>query len=124
MFRYTGYVCALLLCSLSSARAERIFAVDSRAVLVSFDSNRPSAIQSMAVVRGLQPGESILGIDFRPADKKLYALGSTSRIYVVDPATGAATAVGSGSFLPTLDGSKFRFNFNPTVDRIRIGANV
>lgn len=123
MFRRTGYVCALLLCALTSARAERIFAVDSRAVLVSFDSNRPAAIQSMAVIRGLQPGENILGIDFRPADKKLYALGSTSRIYVVDPATGAATAIGSGSFLPALDGSKFGFNFNPTVDRIRIVSN-
>lgn len=123
MFRRTGYVCALLLCAMSSAHAERIFAVDSRAVLVSFDSNRPAAIQSMAVIRGLQPGENILGIDFRPADKKLYALGSTSRIYIVDPATGAATAMGSGSFLPALDGSKFGFNFNPTVDRIRIVSN-
>lgn len=123
MFRSTGYVCAMLLMSLSSARAERMFAVDSRAVLVSFDSDRPGAIQSMSVIRGLQPGENILGIDFRPANKKLYALGSSSRIYVVDPATGAATAVGSSGFQPPLDGTKFGFNFNPTVDRIRIVSN-
>jgi len=123
MIRSAGYVCALLLMSMGSARAERMFAVDSRAVLVSFDSDRPGAIQSMAVIRGLQPGESILGIDFRPANKKLYALGSSNRIYVVDPATGAAAAVASSSFQPPLDGTKFGFNFNPTVDRIRIVSN-
>ncbi len=123
MSRRMGYVCAMLLMPLGMARAERMFAVDSRAVLVSFDTERPGAVQSMSVIRGLQPGESILGIDFRPANKKMYALGSSSRIYVVDPATGAAVAVSSSSFQPPLDGTKFGFNFNPTVDRIRVVSN-
>lgn len=109
---------------LAPARAERIYAVDSKAVLVVFDSDRPGATLAMNIIRGLQPGESILGIDFRPANKKLYALGSTSRIYVVDPVTGAAAAVGGGAFAPGLNGTKFGFNFNPTVDRIRIVSNT
>lgn len=122
LLRNTLFVCASLLLPLVPAKAERIYAIDSRAVLVSFDSERPAAMLTMAVVRGLAPGENILGIDFRPANKKLYALGSTSRIYVIDPATGVATGVGS-RFFPALDGTKFGFNFNPTVDRIRITSN-
>lgn len=118
------YVCAALFVSLGSARAEKLFAIDSRAVLVSFDSARPATMLSMAVVRGLQPGETILGIDFRPTNGRMYALGSSSRIYIIDPATGAATAVGSGPFLPALNGTKFGFDFNPTVDRIRIVSNT
>ncbi len=70
-------------------------------------------------ITGLQAGESVLGIDFRPATGQLYGLGSSSRLYVIDPANGAATAVGAG-FAPPLAGSEFGFDFNPTVDRIRV----
>lgn len=122
--RQTLYVCAALFASLGSVRAEKLYAIDSRAVLVGFDSARPAAMLSMAIVRGLQPGETVLGIDFRPANKKLYALGSSNRIYIIDPATGAASAVGNAPFVPALNGTKFGFNFNPTVDRIRIVSNT
>ena len=108
----------------ASASAERIYAVDSRAVLVSFDSERPGAVLSMNVIRGLRPGENIVGIDFRPANKKLYALSSTLRLYIVDPTTGAATPVGGGPITGNLTGTRFGFNFNPTVDRIRIVTNT
>ena len=36
----------------------------------------------------LQAGEKLLDIDFRPADGKMYGLGSSSRIYTIDRATG------------------------------------
>lgn len=121
-FRNAAILSLFALAAWSPLRAERVFAIDSRAVLVSFDSEKPGAILSMAVVRGLQPGESVLGLDFRPANKRLYALGSSSQIYVVDIATGQATRVGT-RFLPLLDGTKFGFSFNPTVDRIRITSN-
>jgi truncated hemoglobin YjbI len=122
---HSRYVClaALSLLALAPLRAERIFAVESKTLLVSFDSERPGSITSMALIRGLQPGETILGIDFRPANKKLYGLGSTSRIYVIDSDTGAATSVSTAPFSPTLDGGEFGFDFNPTVDRIRVTSN-
>ena len=75
-------------------------------------------------VSGLQPGESLLAIDERPATGQLYGLGSSSRVYVVDAATGVATQVGSGPFSPLLSGSAFGFDFNPTVDRIRIVSDT
>ncbi len=120
--RQTAIFSICVFAGLLPLQAERIFAIDSRAVLVSFDSDKPGTILSMAVVRGLQPGETIHGLDFRPTNKRLYALGSTSQIYIVDPASGQATRVGS-RFLPQLDGTKFGFAFNPTVDRIRITSN-
>jgi len=114
---------ALSLLALAPLRAERIFAVESKALLVSFDSARPGAITSMTLIRGLQAGESIVGIDFRPANKKLYGLGSSSRLYVIDTDSGAATAVSTAPFSPLLDGTEFGFDFNPTVDRIRVTSN-
>lgn len=112
-----------LLLTAQAARAEFVYAIDSRCVLAAFDSERPSAALALAVVRGLQPGETIVGLDFRPANKKLYALGSTSRLYIVDPVTGQASPVSAEPFSPTLDGTKFGFSFNPTVDRIRVTSN-
>lgn len=74
-------------------------------------------------ITGLQGGETILGIDFRPANGTLYGLGSTSRLYTINPTTGAATQVGSaGAF--TLSGTSFGFDFNPTVDRIRVVSDA
>lgn len=71
-------------------------------------------------VTGLAEGETLLAIDERPATGALYGLGSSSRIYVIDPATGAASAVSATPFSPRLAGDAVGFDFNPTVDRIRI----
>ena len=75
-------------------------------------------------ITGLQTDENILGIDMRPATGQLFALGSSSRIYTINISTGAATQTGAGSFTPVLNGAGFGFDFNPTVDRIRIISNT
>jgi hypothetical protein len=75
-------------------------------------------------ITGLQAGESILAIDLRPATGQLYALGSTSRLYTINPVTGVATQVGSGPFTPALSGTSFGFDFNPVVDRIRVVSDA
>ncbi len=75
-------------------------------------------------ITGLQPGETILGIDFRPATGQLYSVGSTSRLYHINLQSGAATALGTGPFTPAIEGTMFGFDFNPTVDRIRLVSNT
>ena len=75
-------------------------------------------------VTGLQAGETLLGIDMRPATGQLFALGSSSRLYSINIGTGAATLTGAGAFTPALSGTDFGFDFNPTVDRIRIISNT
>jgi hypothetical protein len=116
----------LLLCALGSeARAEKAWGVDSRALLVSFDTDRPQFLTSLQLIRGLQPGEQVLAIDFRPATGQLYALGSSSRLYTIERETAQAKVVGNGNaFSPVLDGVEFGFDFNPTVDRIRLTSNT
>ena len=103
---------------------ETVFGVTTSNNLVRFNSNTPGTVVSTSPITGLQGGENILGIDFRPATGQLYGLGSTSRIYRIDPANGAATAVGAGPFTPALSGTDFGFDFNPTVDRIRIVSDA
>ncbi|MEG3939677.1 DUF4394 domain-containing protein [Microcoleus sp. S36b_A3] len=87
--------------------------------IVGFNEAAPQAILSDATVTGLQPGESLLGIDFRPANGQLFGVGSSNRLYAIDPVTGAASQVGTGQFPVGLTPGAAGFDFNPTVDRIR-----
>jgi hypothetical protein len=88
--------------------------------LVKYNANHSETAMSTTTVTGLQAGESLLAIDFRPATGQLYGLGSTSRLYTINTNTGAATAVGIAPFAPALTGTLSGFDFNPTVDRIRV----
>ncbi len=91
--------------------------------LARFDLATPWLAPGTATISGLLPNEHVLAIDFRPATGQLYGLGSSSRLYTIDVGTGAATAIGSG-FATLLAGTSFGFDFNPTVDRIRIVSDA
>jgi hypothetical protein len=119
--------CVGVLSASSVSQAVLIFGIDdsSGQTLVAFDSASPGSYQNGAAISGLQSGETIKGIDFRPSTNQLYALGSTSRLYTLNPITGAATQVGGpGPFSPVLSGSNFGFDFNPEVDMIRVVSNT
>jgi hypothetical protein len=75
-------------------------------------------------IAGLQAGETLLGLDFRPVNGQLYGLGSTSRLYTINTSNGMATAVGAVPFTIPLSGTSFGFDFNPSVDRVRIVSNT
>lgn len=107
----------------SAANAELVYGVTQGQSLISFDSASPETVISGFAIQNLQQNEQILGIDFRPATGELYALGSFSNLYTLDIGTGAASLVGSG-FADTLNGSVFGFDFNPTIDRIRVVSDA
>ncbi len=71
-------------------------------------------------------GVSLKGIDFRPATGDLYALGSDRVVYRVNPATAIAVAEGPAfEAAPTaLTGDRIGFDFNPTVDKIRVTSDA
>jgi hypothetical protein len=94
-------------------------ALTSTGNLQTYNANNLSSMMNSKNITGLQYGETILAIDYRPATGQLYGLGSLSHIYVIDM-NGMATAVGSTSFSPALSGNVAGFDFNPTVDRIRV----
>ena len=106
----------------TSAKAAALYGVTNANNLIRFDSATPGTVVNVGAITGLQAGENVLGIDFRPATGELYALGSTSRLYVVNRATGAASAVAVLSV--TLSGTEFGMDFNPTVDRLRVVSNT
>lgn len=103
-----------------SSSAITFYALADGLSLDKFSTTAPEKELNTSVITGLQPGEKILGIDFRPATGQLYGLGSTSRLYVINPETGAARAIGLGTFSPLLSGNIAGFDFNPTVDRIQV----
>ena len=100
--------------------------------LVSFNRDTPAAIRTTMAVTGLQSGENLLGIDYRPADGLLYGVGSSGRLYTIDPATGAATlkstlaadATDTSAPFTALAGSDFGVDFNPVADRLRVVGNT
>jgi Domain of unknown function (DUF4394) len=96
--------------------------------LVSFKVTTPSTFDANMAISGLQGGESVIGVDFRPSNGKLYAATTAGRVYTVDPATAAATiaanlmADASDMTNPftALSGTNFGVDFNPVADRLRI----
>ena len=74
----------------------------------------------------LTSGETLVGIDFRPANNLLYGLGvnattDTATLYIISLQTGVATAVGPPLALPfDLPSGGYGFDFNSAVDRIRV----
>jgi hypothetical protein len=106
----------------ANVSAATVYGLTTSNALVMFDSAAPGAIIGSVSVSGLASGQVFRGIDFRPADGGLYGVSSDNRLYTINTASGAATAVGAaGQF--TLSGSAFGFDFNPTVDRIRVTSN-
>ena len=104
-------------------RAEKAVVVTASNKLLKFNAGRPNRILDSLNITGLQAGESLLGIDYRVAKDQLYGLGSSGRLYIINEDTAAATAVGV-PFAVKLDGTQFGFDFNPTVDRIRVVSNT
>jgi len=100
------------------------YAIDNANALQIFNPNNPAQGLVTKPITGLQSGESIYGIDFRPLNGQLYALGSTSRLYTINLGNGAATQVGTTVLSTALVGSEFGFDFNPTVDKIRVVSNA
>ena len=74
-----------------AAVAGDVFVLTASNKLLSFDRATPATIRTTATVTGLQSGENLMGIDYRPADGQLYGVGSTGRIYTINGTTGAAT---------------------------------
>lgn len=107
----------------ASANAEIIYGVTLEQTLVTFDSSATGTLLTGVAISGLASNEVIRGIDVRPATGELYALGSQSNLYRINAATGVATQVG-GAFSTPLNGSQFGFDFNPTVDRIRVTSDA
>jgi hypothetical protein len=98
--------------------------------LLSFKVRKPDQLLSIRSIRGLQPGVSMVGIDYRPKTGDLYGIGSNSAVYRINPQTGIAIAENVDAmgnpvpFTPGLNGNNFGVDFNPAPDAIRIVSDA
>jgi hypothetical protein len=106
------------------AAKEEIVAVSSSNHLLRFNAGQPQQVRERRPLQGLRSGERIVGIDYRVARGELYALASSGQLYKIDVAQARATAVGSPAVLPSAGATEWAFDFNPTVDRIRVANNA
>ncbi len=96
--------------------------------IVSFNRGAPGKLCTTMPITGLETGEEVFGIDVRPADGAVYAVGSAGKIYTVDVASGAATLKSTLSADPadtsdpfsTLPDQALGIGFNPVPDRLRV----
>lgn len=108
----------------SAPKGTSFYALTASNEIVNYLSGNPLIEKATVSVTGLQPGEKLLAIDFRPATGQLYAVSDQSRIYFINPITGQAFAPSTTPFSPAINGTMVGFDFNPTVDRIRLVTNT
>jgi len=97
-----------------------VYALQQDNKLLSFNAQSGQYIYPLTAITGMQTGETMLAIDYRPATGQLYGISSGSRVYVINPATAVARAINTTPFTPAIDGTAIGIDFNPTVDRIRL----
>ncbi len=105
-----------------------MYALTSNNWLISFDATNPGIVRTAAPVTGITAGQTLAGMDFRPATGELFAIGynSTSgetQLYTLKTSNAAATPVGAAAILLPPDLGKIGMDFNPTVDRIRVTSS-
>jgi cysteine-rich repeat protein len=101
--------------------------------LAALSTARPAGILPGVAINGIAAGETLVGIDRRPANGYLYALGhhstnNTVQLYLLSSQTALATPLGTAAKFKEADGStddnitgtRFGFDFNPNADRIRV----
>lgn len=117
-----GAVCALLVASACKSSTAfdvdgvRIYGLDGANNLVEFGSRSEDEVRRRDIT-GLQPGEILVGIDYRAGG--LLGVGNTSRLYFIDTGTAFATPV-AGPFVPELEGEAFGTDLHPGTQRLRV----
>lgn len=133
--RLAAAAAGLLLLGAQAAQAQTVYGLATSAALtqtlVAFSATAPGTFTSTLPITGLTAGQTLVGLDARPNTGQLFALGynptgTQTQLYILNPATGALTTVGAA--LTTLNlgttTNRIGFDFNPTVDRIRVtGSN-
>jgi hypothetical protein len=91
--------------------------------LVRFHECQPDRFSPIDTVTGLSGSDtSLVGIDFRVQDGRLYGVGNGGGIYVID--TDTATALLVSQLTVALSGTTFGVDFNPAADRLRIVSDT
>jgi hypothetical protein len=118
-FRAVLTASAVLLIGATAAQAAEVAALSGDNTVSIVDTGK-KAVTKTWKISGIDG--KVLGIDVRPTDGMLYAVGADGGIYTVDLATGKATM--RSKLEKTLAaGSLVTVDFNPVADRMRLMSN-
>jgi len=107
---------AAVLLSAVAAQAAQVAALTGDNTISIVDTNAKKVVKSWKI-QGI--AGKVLGIDVRPADGMLYAVGADGGIFTVDLASGKATMKSKlDTMVPA--GSWAIVDFNPVADRMRL----
>lgn len=112
------------------ADAAEVFALGvgaSANQIATFDSATPGTIDGPTAITGLALGDTLVGIDFRPATGELVGLavnGNLATLYRIHSGTLVATPIGSAVVTSIVGATAYGVDFNPTVDRLRVVNNL
>jgi hypothetical protein len=101
--------------------AETVVALTSGNRLLFFDSATPGTVTKTITISTVS-NEALKAIDFRPSTGNLYALGASGRFYILNLTTGAAST--PPAVPVSVPGTSFGFDFNPTVDILRVTTDA
>ncbi len=118
------WTAVLMLLMSVSAQSQTIYGLTTDGKIATFNATTPSMVTSTPSVSGVKTGQTLIGLDVRPATGELFALGfdvsnDSATVYTLNPTTGVATAKAMSVKLIGM-GATIGFDFNPTVDRIRV----
>lgn len=97
-------------------------ALTSDGKLVAFQADKPRGATVVGTIRGLEGDRELVGMDYRAADGKLYAVGDAGGLYVVSTRSAVVTKV--GRLTVALEGTAFGVDFNPAADRLRVVSDT
>jgi WD40 repeat protein len=110
---------AALIITASAASAAEVAALTGDNTIAIVDTSQKKVVKTWNIT-GI--AGRVLGIDVRPADGMLYALGADGGVYTVDGKTGKATMKSKlETMLPA--GVMATVDFNPAADRLRVMGN-
>ncbi len=90
--------------------------------LICFNERNPGDARVLGSISGLDAGDTLIGIDFRVQNKKMYGVGRSGAIYTIETARAVATKV--SQLTVALQGTSFGVDFNPAADRLRIVSDA
>ena len=121
-FRTILAASAAVIVSAAAAQSAEVAALSGDNTISIVDSSKKAVVKTWKI-QGV--AGRVLGVDVRPADGMLYAVGSEGGIYTVDLASGKATMKSKLDNTGATNWAKAwaTVDFNPVADKLRLMSN-
>jgi hypothetical protein len=120
----TGMAIASLWSQNATAQGMAVL-TNSNEIFVVSNISTPDSAGAKMLVTGLDTGQVVVSIDYRPATSELYGLGynvstNEAQLYVINQLSGATSSIGTPVILDLGSSQSISMDFNPAVDKVRV----